>query len=450
MKFLQWLKFYSLAFFTVRYSREATSRRALNALLGAISAFVLLFGGMMLGYSTSFGTHYKTADEFRDFLYAAFADDSESRIQFSVVDGVPEAAIPDRETVNSYRDGVYRRNGYELIIDFRPAGSTFAEFTAYYKSKDGKEITEAEYSELPEDEKSGYSLDIEYSGERLDTSVAHSKYVAYLEGASAEGADGYDEDIASKFADLKEKKEAGELTEAVYADEIYCLYISARYPALAQDAYGGAPTLRSYYMRLLRLDADSRYMMMLDDRCVCAFVNDKGISMLIDGNYGNANIALTAETAPQDAASALDGFIGGVFSSVRSIDAGLYFVNLMTALPFLLIAFAVTVVVLILAGKFGHSDHVNGVWGALKTVGSFLFVSGAAAFISAIIFSRLFSRSSAYMYTLYVFVAVFAVRTIVQAVVEIVSARKNKQTVRDDLGDDGASVADEAAPPQEQ
>ena len=203
-------------------------------------------------------------------------------------------------------------------------------------------------------------------------------------------------------------------------------------------------------MRLLRLDADSRYMMMLDDRCVCAFVNDKGISMLIDGNYGNANIALTAETAPQDAASALDGFIGGVFSSVRSIDAGLYFVNLMTALPFLLIAFAVTVVVLILAGKFGHSDHVNGVWGALKTVGSFLFVSGAAAFISAIIFSRLFSRSSAYMYTLYVFVAVFAVRTIVQAVVEIVSARKNKQTVRDDLGDDGASVDGEAAPPQEQ
>lgn len=450
MKFLQWLKFFSLSFFTLKHSREAAVRRALNALLSAVLSLVLLFCGLLLGYSTSFGTHYRTANEFREFLYATFAEPSDERIDFSATDGVPDVSIPDRETVNSYVDGAYRKNDYELIIDLRPADSTFARFTAYYKDKNGGELTEAEYAALSDEDKGNYTFDIKCDGERLDPAASHSEYVAYLDGVSTEGADGYNESVASKYAELKEKKDAGEIAGDKYVDDIYCLYVSARYPSLAQDAYGGAPTLKSYYLRLVGADMGSRYLMMLADRCVCAFVNDKGVAMLVDGNYGKANISIDSSTDEAAARAALDGFVSSVFSSAGSIDAGLYFINLMTVLPFLLIAYAVVVIVLLLADKLGHCENINGFLGATKIVGSFLFVSGFVAFIAAIIFSRLFSRGTAYMYTLYVFVAVFALRTIVQAIIEIVAARKNKQSSQDDEESDEQIAADETEQPQEQ
>ena len=95
---VNWLKFFFLSFFSDRYAKQAAERRMLNALACVLIALVLLFGGLLTGYVSSFGKHYAAATEFREFAYSVFASDGNG-VEFSIGGNKMSANKQDRKSV---------------------------------------------------------------------------------------------------------------------------------------------------------------------------------------------------------------------------------------------------------------------------------------------------------------------------------------------------------------
>ena len=143
----KWFQFFGLSFFSHKLAKEGKKRGYTNVFLGFILALLFLWAGFVGGDMLPFGTHYDHSPDFKATVRGVFANtDLTKRIDGEIENGVLKVRKPGGEftqsllvnTLESDADKEsYGRNGYDLVIDTRPA-DTLAEVEAYCVSNDGK------------------------------------------------------------------------------------------------------------------------------------------------------------------------------------------------------------------------------------------------------------------------------------------------------------------------
>ncbi len=425
---ISWLKFYFLGFFHDGYGKQAEARSALNLALSLALAFLFLCSGITAGYAASFGTHYKNAEGFRSFLYDSFAADNAQSIGLSLTDGKLSAQIDGAESVNTFKNTDQTdTDGYRLIVDTRPAQTTFDDFVLTCKNANGEEISYEDYRKLPEQDKRNSTVTITYTGNALDVSAKHSQYIAYLDKISIEADAEYNADAARAYGELKHKLGSGEISQADYQNEIYILFAKSYYPSYSQiEIYGGAPTLRTYYMQAKFTANKEKYLILLDDVCVCAFKTDKGVRVDF-GSYfnGTANKTITgAGLTAEEMRANIDGFITSCFKSGAGVSFLVHVMNIGKLIPLLIVLLLILSLVLFGLGKALKLDCGSKFLGSVKRIGGYLFYSALATFIAQLIFSFVFSRNTVFLITQIAFASILVVRTVALIIAEAV--RKNK------------------------
>jgi len=425
-KFVQWLKFYFLGFFSNEISKEGADRRFVNTLLSFILTFVIICCGLIAGYTASFGLNYSKADGFKDFLYSALADETNpNRINLKMSDGKLSAEIPGgRQYVNSLiEDGGYDKNGYKLIMDTRPSSETFAEFTITCKDSAGKDIGYEAYRELTDEGKKNIALGIEFSGKALDVTARQTEYIAFLEKVSAPGTEDYNEEIANAYGKL-------EPDGAGYANALYALYVKAYYSAVnIRDSYGAAPTLKTYYLASGTYENVENYAVILDDVCFCSFKTNDGTAMQFSGYYtkiSDGEITANGLTA-QEMQKNIDGFIKNAFHGGSGLNFLVYFISAGRIAGLYLAAVLVIALLAFVICKYRKSEICFKYMEMLKILGSYLLVSSVISFIGTVICSLFLPRGTVFNLAGIIFIAVFAVRTAVLITVELIKERKNRK-----------------------
>ena len=95
---VNWLKYYFLGFFSNGLSKEGAKRSGFNLLLNILLAFILLCGGFVAGYAASFPVFYSKAEDFKSFVYSAFAEENgNGKIQLEARGGKFIADVPNQK-----------------------------------------------------------------------------------------------------------------------------------------------------------------------------------------------------------------------------------------------------------------------------------------------------------------------------------------------------------------
>lgn len=427
---VNWLKFYFLGFFFDKRGKEAASRSMLNVVLSLLLTFLLLVGGITIGYVASFSTHYENADGFRNFLYAAFVEEGESRVNLSFSGGRLVAQIDGEQCVNTFVNAEAAVSGYRLIVDTRPQETTFDDFMLICKDANGIEIDYEDFKKLPEQGRKNGSISFVYSGKALDVSARQAEYSAYLDNISDETGNEYDAETAAAYGELKHKLNSGEITDAEYKNKIYVLYAKSYYPDYSKvEIYGEAPTLRTYYMDTQLTEGLSKYLILLDDLCICAFETDDGIKIDFGSYYsGITSRIITASGLSESGMRAnVDSFIAECFSSgndfiflIHTMNIGKFMIALIAVL--LVLSLIIFIICRVTKLEFGGKY-----FDAVKIIGVYLFYSAVITFIAEIILSFLFSRDTVFTVLEAIFISVLAIRTIALLIAEVVRNKKSKK-----------------------
>lgn len=436
---INWLKFYFLGFFSHKLSRQGAARSFFNCFLSLVLTLLLLSGGLALGNSLSFGSHYSKAEEFREFLYSAFAgEDAASRIGLTMSGGTLSADIPGGDQVNgfAYEEDGYTVNGYRLIVDTREAATAFDDFSLLCYDAAGNEISYAEFRALSEEAQNKGSWTVVYSGISLDTAANQSGYLSWLDRV-ADPTDGeYDADIAEEYASLNLSYASGGVTAQSYADSLYILYVRSYYPSFSDvESYAEAPTLRTYYLGAQSV-GEQKYLILLNDICLCSFVTDSGVVVSF-GSYYSSNADGTVCSDGMTSAqrqTAVDRFIRQAFRSSGGLNFLIYLMNdlkfilLLAALLFLL---AVACFLLFRAAR-RETDYR--IFGMMKVAGSFLLFDAFLCFIAAIVLCFFCSVSTVFTVLEILCAALVVARTAVFAVTECIVSPKRKPQEEEGAG----------------
>lgn len=418
---VNWLKFFFLSFFSDRYAKEAAERRMLNALACVLIALVLLFGGLLTGYVSSFGKHYAAATDFREFAYSVFASDGNG-VEFSIGGNKMSA----NKQVEKLTDG----DGYALIIDTRPVRTTYDDFIAFCTDKSGARIDYAAWLALDEEQRKNYAFGIEYSGKAIDVAARAESYEQYFDTESAS------EQAKAEFAQLKEQVNSNKITQVEYNNLLYELYVKRYYPSMSNfERYGNAPTVRTYYQKKTDEKKPKSFLIVFENQLAASFVTSDGVSVQIDGTFAEANgIAVNGEMPTAQARNNVDRLMRAVFDSATSLNAYVYVINIFTSLPWTLIAFAVCSVMLSVTVWLArteksvalHGTKSIGFGGACKIVGMFMLGAGVISFVAAAVMSQFISRGAAFSYSLLCLSAALGARTLAFCIAEGVRARRKK------------------------
>ncbi len=414
--FSDWLKYICFNFFHNGYARSGAKRSLLNVVFGVAVGVVLICGGLTVGYNASFGTHYENADKFRQFAYSALGGE-----QLSFEDG-KLCYDGDRIETLSDKDSPYRINGYELVVDTRPAAETFDDFTIICADGDGKEITYDEYAALPAKDRAGYKLSLRYSGVTLDTSAKQDVYRAHLDKASDRDGGEYKSGIAEEYNFLKEKEASGELSGKKLHDAVYKLYAKSYYPSFDKvESYASVPTVRSYYISKLSENKYGKYLVLFDEYCLFSFYTENGIAVSFSGGYAAAEGAVAGEQG-------IDGIILGAFDSNASANFLVFASDMVfSVLVFVLIALVASVAFAGLSKKQGLEYTTS--TGIFNLMGGFLPVSGIVAFVFGAWLPFSLSVRAAYLTVRLIFLAVVFARFGVLLVMDIINKKKEKRAV---------------------
>ena len=428
---VEWLKFYFLGFFSHSLAKQGASRSALNSLLSVLLTFLLLFGGLMAGYSASFPSFYSRAEDFREFLYAAFADEnSDKRIDVEVKDGKFSAVAPTESgAVNGFTDGnAYGLNGYVLVVDTRPSNETFDDFTVKCTDADGKGMSVDDYRKLSEADKQKASFKVEYTGRELDVTAKQSEYIAFLDRV-ADPSDGeYNEGYAAEYAQFNAKKQSGELDDKAYARAVYELFVKAYYPALGSiETYAAAPTLRTFYMTAAMNEENAKTFVLLDDACVCSFVPAEGIRLDFGSYLSPADGVISADglTSEQMRAN-VDGLVAQAFKESSGYNVLVYLINVIKALLLIMVAALIIALGIFAVCRFGKAEPDMKFTGALKLACSFMTVPAFVVFFGALGLSFAFPRNTVYVLSEGVIIAAVAIRAAVYCVMAIIEKNRNR------------------------
>ncbi len=414
---LSWLKYFCFNFFNNKYAREGAKRSSANVIVGVIIAAVLICGGMTVGYNTSFDKRYESANKFKQFVYTALKDED-----ISVKDGKLTLSGKDRIETFSDEDSPYSINGYQLVVDTRPAGEAYDDFTIVCTDDDKKEISYDNYYKLSESDKMKYSLSLKYSGKFLDTQVRQEEYRAHLDKVSDKDGGEYKAGIANDYNIIKERESRGELTGYDLYNAIYRLYARSYYPSFDKiEKYASVPTLRSYYISEISQKNYGKFLILFDELCFFSFVDDDGIAVSFSGGYPDGEAAVSGEDA-------IDNLLCGAFykSAARNF---LVFVSdiIVSIIIFVIIALLVSFSLVGLCSK--QKLEYSTSTGIFNILGGFLPVSAIVAFVFGVWMPYFLSIKSAYLAVRLIFLGIVLIRFGVLLAMDIIKVKKETKNV---------------------
>ena len=423
-KITEWLKFYFVGFFTHGLSKEGGDRSFFNTLLGFVLTFIIVCCGLVAGYAASFGVQYDNSREFKEFLYSAFADDNGSnRIDLSAKDGYLSASVKDGERVNTLlQEGEkYSKNGYSLIVDTLPAATTYAEFTVKCKKADGSETDFAVYRTLSDEDKKLYTLSATYSGKRLDPAVKQNDYEEFLKGV---------ESAAEQLVKLKSDLSGDKITAEEYTNAVYELYFSSYYGSFPRDAYGKAPTLRTYYLSPATYESTDKYLAVLDNVCFCSFKTDGGLTVEYSGYFNTLTSGAISggNLTREQMQSNIDGMIKSSFTAASGLNFLVYVISLSRSVAIYALALILISVLVFMALKFYKVEFCPKYVEAIKIVGSFQLWSAVITFALTFALSFFLARGAVFLAAEILLLCVIAVRSAVYVVMELLAEKKRKST----------------------
>lgn len=422
-----WLKYTFLGFFSDKIVKGGASRSYGNVLLAFVMALVFTFLGLFAADMAPFSSLYARADDFKNTAYRVFSD-GVTGVTVSVEKGKLSAVLnadPSAEgklidTVANPDDAAaYSVNGYRVVVDLRPADSTFDDFRAVCVKSDGTEISYETYLSLPSELKKQYTFTAVYTGEELQLTQEKAEgYEAYLEGKSDPNASGYDKDVASGYTDLKTKRD--DMTAEEYYCGLYELYCKAYYPDLsAYEKDGGAPKIRNYYYyNYAESGKFGKFLFVFDDALVGAFPCN-GTPYLFYGFYNNLNgVTLSGGK------SAVDSFIVRSFNATSSFCAMNRFMTVMSFMPFIAIIFIALALLFFCLRKLLKTGAGLSFGESLKIVGAFVAYSSLISALITLILGFVAPGLSLTAYSLLAFAAVLALRSGIYLVREYIAANR--------------------------
>lgn len=400
-----WLKYFFLGFFSDKYTEQAPERSFWNTVLAVFLAFIILATGYFVGFVASFGTHYDNATEFRRVVGEAIE---------SVGLRMEGGRLSADGTINDFeglKEGE-KLEGYGVILDTRPAATTYDDFSVVCSNSDGNEISYGEYLKLSENDKKNYSAQLLFSGKWLDVTLKQDEYKSVLSETESGRA---------TLANLDKDLADGNITDKEYCDRVYVEYVKAYYPPMSQvERYGDAPTLRTYYLGMAVSGFSDRFVIILDDLCVGAFESDKNIGVQFEGYYSGI-----AEGAITDA----DAFIKSAFAAGSGYNFLLNLFNMFKLAPVILIAMLVLALLVFIVCRYKVSAYKTGYIGSLKIVGSFVLITTLLSFLIAIALSFFNAKSTVYFTTIIAFIVILALRTAALLIVGSLKERREQKEI---------------------
>lgn len=301
-----WLQYFFLSFFTDKYTQEAHKRSLLNAFGCYFLSLAILLCLLMGGYMAAMPSHYHSAKEYRQAVYAVLGDSERIAKKengfFSFTDAQNSPAV-----INTFRD--QKNDVCEIIVDTRDIKNIFVEFTVQYTNEEGIQLSYEAYLSLAEEEKAAYTFSANYTDTPIEFSddllASYEQYLTAFEN----------EEIQAQFTELLAKKP--ELERSAYVSSLYELYVKAYYPAdvISLDLYSFAPTLYTYYEHLTAQAGDSQFFAMYRDLIYARFAGDGDIRYLISGVSGEMEDRLVSAQDAGTTQAAIDRLIADAFRS---------------------------------------------------------------------------------------------------------------------------------------
>lgn len=363
MKIKHWLKTYGLGFFSDKIAKDAPKFGFMGVFLSLLLSFLFILFGYYGADVAPFSTHFGNAGRYKEFIHSAF----ENRVELTIENGTGTSGKIINTYTNEEDAAVYKKNGYNLIVDTRPS-DTLIEFEQVAIRNDNIEnkIAYEEYLSLDKQEQKEYKLAVGFSGKLLEiTPEMTEKHTAYMEQVSDQTLAKYNKDGAEAYKKLKENK--ANYSEESYAKELYYLYVRYYYSNVG-SVYGSAkaPVLRDYYYANYITKGNAYYFYVFDDMCAGSFETDNGVPIVFGGFFRNcANGKVTD----------IDAFITDTYYDTAGNTFVSYFVSTMSQLPVLIFIPLILGLLTLGIGKAVKEDSTKGFAGCYKIVNVFAWVS---------------------------------------------------------------------------
>lgn len=420
----RWIKFFGLSFFSDDIAKSAPKFGFVSVFLAVFLSFLFIMFGFYASDVIPFGTHYRNAESYREFIRAAF----DNGIGLTIENGKGISGT----IVNTYKEeadaAAYGKNGYNLIVDTRPSDTLIEFEEAAFKGDDGEnKISYEEYLALDSQAQKEYQLAVGFTGELLEiTSDDTQMHIAYLEEISKETSGKYNQDGAEDYLQLKENR--ANYSDEEYGKELYYLYVKYYYTNVG-SIYGGAkaPVLRDYYYSNYITKGNAYYFYVFDDICAGSFETDNKIPIVFGGYFNKCTDGKVTD---------IDELIVGTFYDTVGNTFVSYFVSAMSQLPVLIFIPLILGCVMWLVGKAVQSGLEQSFAGCYKTVSSFVWAS--ALLTALIVFIGGFFTSARLMYNVIpiIFGGVLLIRTIIFCIVITVKNRKQLAQSRQENNQD--------------
>lgn len=430
----KWLKFFCLSFFSDKISREGAKRGYTNFFVGLILALVFLWTGFVGGDMLPFGVHYNNSTDFKNTVHSVFANaDVDKRIDIEIRDGALMAKkhggeYADGLVVNTFENDAdrqnYSANGYNVIIDTRPADA-LAEVEVYGVSNDGKglTITYEEYLSLSTVARLNFDVMLTYTGRELVlTDAMVEDYKAYVELLNEE----------SKLATekLANSLSSNEITKSEYNRAIYELYFTNYFPDITSyETTSKVPLLRNFYYHKYIKEGINNYLFVFDDSMAGSFETDGGIVFSFYGFYGDVRegALLRDGINGAEANATVDEFIKSAYDSISPLIVYAYAMNVFSLIPFIAL---MPLVVTLLAYSILRLRGVESVtsFGAMfRILGSYVWFSGMLSAVLSVIIAFFVQKNIITVLPLILFFVTLAVRSIIFAIRETVSYKERSE-----------------------
>lgn len=398
----EWLKFFFAGFFRDKYN-NAAERSFFNAVLAVVLAYIFLALGFFVGLVAPFAHHYDSSTQFSEFVTQATAG-----VNLQMKDGKLSADV-SRNDFAGVKEG--ELDGYGVIIETGPAATTFDDFSVVCVDKSGKEISYADYSLLSENEKATYTPQLLFGGKKLDVTVKQDEYKSVLNQSQSGKV---------ALAELDDKLATGQISEKEYNDGVYVAYVKAYYPPMSGvEKYGGAPTLRTYCLGMTVSSFSDRFLILLDDMCIGAFITDSGVKVDFEGYY---------KGIPDGKITDIRAFILDAFDGGKGYIFALNLLNMFKVLPVLFVAMLVLALIMFVVYRVKAGELRVGYVDSLKLCGSYLLYSALFASLVCMIASVFLSKSTVYIVSLVACLAVLACRSLVRVLVDIMNFRREQNS----------------------
>ncbi len=387
---IEWLKYFFGGFWSNERSEQCQYRSLGNTALGALLAFVLLVCGLTWGYQASFGSAYRSAEEFRSFLYEAL-----EQSDFTITDGIATGSVQ----VNTYEK---KQDGYQLIIDLRDTEHLYDDFLMMCKSEKRAEITYEEYLSQPAHIQQDYTeFYVGYSGRILDLQANYETYYAYLQTVTSDATSAlYQKDIAESFTELEKSKPAD------YYEQIYLLYVKAYYPEFTLREYGAkAPTLHGFYLARIEGDAEGKLLALFREKCYVGF-GAGNRELFFAGDYSHISTL-------QPGKAGADELILQAFRSGNQADYLMYIVNVFGFFFIIIIGWLLLTIIVWLVSRKRQLEATRKFGGAAQLIGSFLLWSSLLTAISVFLLSFVLSQTMVYYLSVALVLLIMIVRAII-------------------------------------